>query len=237
MKKKCGLILLLALTYAILGIHGQAEVLACHYLPCVEADTEASIDVSEGVYEFSYQLYHPYDKVAIQIDAGIECIPDGNGSCSNIQVYLAGSSITYMKKYKRFLKNQLCGELNYKPGPRPSYFLVVPLSNIDDEGVNSSDSEVPYHVPLTVNIVSTKKLSWGPGNVVINKNTCKVCDTSVPVVKTEISTAEQFIQLGACKVKVKFDSNNSPLPFKQNAVKCPSNYDGPFPRVFKGYTK
>jgi hypothetical protein len=234
MNNKYGIILFLAMTFTIMGLQGPAEVLACH-TNCPEV-VEPLPDPIQGHFMFTYKLdpytYGYHESVAIQVDKSIDCISDNNGRCSNIRVELFGDSLPYQKKSKRFVNNTGCGgDLNFKPGPARSYFLVVPIPkglNTGVDGLEFQDSEEISSIPLNVFIETTKKLSWGPGNFVI-KNTegsCKTCSSFIPVVNVEISTAVQFIQLGPCKARVRF-ADNKPLPFKQNDLICPEGVDPP----------
>jgi len=233
MVKKCGLTVIIAICLALFGLSGQNDVLACEYLPCVEIDTETPIDVEEGVFEFRYDLYTYngdiiYDYVAIQV-ADIECHPNGNRGCTNIQVYLGESEspIVYEKRSKKFLKNSLCeGQdgLTFKPrGPRPSYYLVVPLFIDENEEIKSNDSETIGSIVLRVRIESSIPLTLGDGHTVINKNTCKVCPSKVPVRQfVPLNTTLQCINLKeGCQACVRFNADGDALPLKQKDLKGP----------------
>lgn len=247
MNRKYGLMLILMITFTIPGLQGQAEVIAC-YLNCpqpVKQINESSPGEFIGKYKFDPRSLQYTGSVAIQVDKNIECTPAEVG-CGNITVKLDGQPMYYEKKSKKEVKSE-CREENlvFNTGPDRSYFLVVPieqessqeLKNLFNEPTNPEEYRA---IPLRVSIRTEKNITWGPGNVVLkavngyctssndtSEDPPSPCDSLVPVVKPEISTAVQFIQLGLCQAQVKFDENNKPLPFKRKDIVCPDGVRKP----------
>jgi hypothetical protein len=231
MKRISGFIIILAMTFVLLGLQGQSKVFACH----VNCPYEA-VDLGDpinGEYTFTYKLdlctFKWQEKVSIQMDANIPC--EGGGDdfpqpCSNIEVLLDNAPIPYIVLSPKEVIGS-CRSVNTYPGPRPSYVIEAFLKNAEVRSNYNCDTDednvsTPVMPELNLKVKTSKELAWGNGNVVISygSDLCKGCDYKVPVVVNELGTLRQGIKLKPdCTVYYRFDAEGNPLPAKRSDIK------------------